>query len=53
MNKSTILPGPMAEPDQAMTSRVGFQPVNERHRETLEAAIEELRKVLPTASPKR
>lgn len=47
MNKSTVLPGPMAEPDETMTSRVGFEPVDAVHRETLNAAVEGLKAVLP------
>lgn len=52
MNKSTVLPGPMVEEDEAMTSRVGFEPVDAGHRETLDAAVEGLKVVLPTGDLK-
>lgn len=53
MNKSTSLPDPIAEPDPAMTSRVGFELVNDRHCKTLELAVKELRQVMPLTKPER
>lgn len=49
MDKSTIMNGPVDSGDEALTSRIGHEPADPRHAETLRLAIEGLKAVLPEA----